>query len=314
MSLSSLQMENGRIAARTRRCIGVSVVVHVLILSCLALLSPDAPPSALLAEITWIEPAALEPTPVVAPAVAPEALEEERISVPREIKLDTRLVRTTEVAQVATVPQSEVLSDQLRGRLGAPAGAHVAQALQAGSGAPMGSLLGRAAPGPDYQSGNTTLELKRGEGFPGPALELKRATAPGPGGRLAEVAARAGDPRGGGPRQALAPAAASAGPSLGANGMSGPAADRALRTRVLPHYPDWAKREGVEASVSLYFIVLPDGSVKPNVLVQKTSGFQDFDREARQALLAWIFEPLSGANAAEQWGSITFNFRLTTLP
>jgi TonB family protein len=75
-------------------------------------------------------------------------------------------------------------------------------------------------------------------------------------------------------------------------------------------YPEWAKEEAVEASVTLYFVVRPDGGVKENILVQKTAGFEDFDESARAALRAWRFEPLRAGRVGEQWGTITFHFRL----
>jgi TonB family protein len=62
--------------------------------------------------------------------------------------------------------------------------------------------------------------------------------------------------------------------------------------------------------VTLYFIVRPDGSVKENILVQKTAGFGDFDDSARTALAAWRFAPLTAGRIGEQWGTITFHFRL----
>jgi TonB family protein len=93
--------------------------------------------------------------------------------------------------------------------------------------------------------------------------------------------------------------------------LAGPVADRTLVRYGKPLYPDRAKREGIEGDVDLYFIVLPDGRVKENVLVQKTSGFEDFDRNAVDALLAWRFEPLDGGRTGEQWGSITFEYRLS---
>jgi TonB family protein len=88
----------------------------------------------------------------------------------------------------------------------------------------------------------------------------------------------------------------------------GPVADREVLSYQVPAYPEWAKREGVEGSVTLYFFVLPDGHVKENVLVERTSGFTDFDDGAVKALLAWRFAALPGG--AEQWGRITFNYRL----
>jgi TonB family protein len=92
--------------------------------------------------------------------------------------------------------------------------------------------------------------------------------------------------------------------------LRGPVADRALVKHAQPQYPDWAQRELVEGSVRLYFEVLPDGRVKENVLVEKTSGVLDFDRNATRALVGWRFEPVADG-VGEQWGSITFDFRLS---
>jgi TonB family protein len=92
--------------------------------------------------------------------------------------------------------------------------------------------------------------------------------------------------------------------------LAGPIADRRVLSTVVPDYPDWAKREAVEGSVTLYFVVRPDGTVKENVVIQKTAGFGEFDDNARTALRAWRFEPLHGGRTGEQWGTITFHFRL----
>jgi len=92
--------------------------------------------------------------------------------------------------------------------------------------------------------------------------------------------------------------------------LAGPIADRAVLRHGSPEYPEWAKRDGVEAAVTLYFIVRPDGSVKENILVQKTAGFGDFDDSARAALATWRFAPLGAGRTGEQWGTITFHFRL----
>ena len=72
-----------------------------------------------------------------------------------------------------------------------------------------------------------------------------------------------------------------------------------------------AKSEGVEGTVTLYFIVRPDGSVRENIVVQKTAGFGDFDESARAALRAWRFQPLRDGRVGDQWGTITFQFRLS---
>ncbi len=78
----------------------------------------------------------------------------------------------------------------------------------------------------------------------------------------------------------------------------------------LPAYPAWARRQAVEAAVTLTFIVLPDGRVREDVQVQHTAGFRDFDERAAAALRQWRFAALPGGDAAGQWGTITFRYRL----
>src|SRR5262249_9818924 len=155
----------------------------------------------------------------------------------------------------------------------------------------------------------STLELTRGGGSgSGPPLTLGRgggtglAPALAPGG----IGAAAGAP---------APAPVRDGETaarrtLAGSELAGPIADRAVLRHVTPVYPEWAKRDGVEAQVTLYFIVRADGSVKENILVQKPAGFGDFDDSARAALATWRFEPLRAGRTGEQWGTITFHFRL----
>jgi TonB family protein len=113
------------------------------------------------------------------------------------------------------------------------------------------------------------------------------------------------------PAQAPEPATHAGGGArnlAGAN-LVGPVADRAVQHYRVPDYPDWAKRDGTEGSVTLYFFVLTDGRVKENVVVERTSGFSDFDDRAVAALLEWKFVALPGSN--EQWGRITFNYKLS---
>ena len=47
-----------------------------------------------------------------------------------------------------------------------------------------------------------------------------------------------------------------------------------------------------------------------NIQVERTAGFADFDANAKTALSQWRFAPLTGGAAVEQWGSITFRYRL----
>src|SRR5439155_1692850 len=90
--------------------------------------------------------------------------------------------------------------------------------------------------------------------------------------------------------------------------LMGPIADRAVMSHLTPVYPEWAKKEGIEGSVTVYFVVSPEGNVRENVLVQKTAGFDDFDQGACAALRAWRFEPLRDGRIGDQWGTITFHF------
>jgi TonB family protein len=95
--------------------------------------------------------------------------------------------------------------------------------------------------------------------------------------------------------------------------MTGPVADRPIVSYESPDYPEWAKTEGVEGSVMIYFVVLADGRVKENVMVQRTSGFADFDQNAVSAILAWRFERLDAGKTGEQWGTILFHYRLRSV-
>jgi TonB family protein len=93
--------------------------------------------------------------------------------------------------------------------------------------------------------------------------------------------------------------------------LAGPVADRPVLSYNVPDYPEWAKNEAVEGTVAIYFVVLPDGRVKENVMVEKTAGFADFDDNAVRALLSWRFEALKNGKTGEQWGTITFHYRLS---
>ena len=92
--------------------------------------------------------------------------------------------------------------------------------------------------------------------------------------------------------------------------LAGEIANRPVIEHAMPIYPEWAKNQAVEATVTLYFVVLPDGRVKENIQIKKTAGFLDFDSSAVAALSKWRFQALTGGAAHEQWGTITFRYRL----
>ncbi len=88
--------------------------------------------------------------------------------------------------------------------------------------------------------------------------------------------------------------------------IDGPVGRRRALTRVAPTSPDWVGSRGLDLLVTVRFRVLPDGSVKPGAVIQKTSGFPKIDRLALKALSRWRFEPAPGA--PETWGRVSFRF------
>jgi len=93
--------------------------------------------------------------------------------------------------------------------------------------------------------------------------------------------------------------------------LKGPLSNRDILRQVIPPYPDWAKKKGIFASVSLYFFVLHSGIVKDNVVIQTTSGYPKLDKLSIDSLMKWRFAPLPRKDyGKEQWGIITFRFKL----
>ncbi|MBM4119044.1 energy transducer TonB, partial [bacterium] len=91
--------------------------------------------------------------------------------------------------------------------------------------------------------------------------------------------------------------------------LSGPILDREVLASQAPGYPPAAKQQGWQGTVSVYFTVRPDGSVK-KVLVEQASPHQVLDEAARRCLEHWRFSPLPAGATAEQWGVLTIVFRL----
>ena len=77
-----------------------------------------------------------------------------------------------------------------------------------------------------------------------------------------------------------------------------------------PHYPEAARREGVEGTVTLRFEVLASGKVG-TVQVQKSAGRTDMDRAAVEAIRTWLFEPARrGKEAVAVWVTLPVRFEL----
>ena len=64
----------------------------------------------------------------------------------------------------------------------------------------------------------------------------------------------------------------------------------------------------IESAVLLQFTVTPEGAVKDNILVLRTSGYPAMDELAVNALRQWKFAPLPADQLREEVGTMTFNF------
>jgi TonB family protein len=302
----------------------VSFVLHVLVLLWLATQRSAAVDLPEVTEITLLDPgepavsegspaaegstAQAAPAPQTSPGLAVAAAKSVQFTrddnsadtapeVPEEWskdRLDARLatLQSKEAPQTVGIAMNPVPSSILGAAVPAAAGRGLG-----GSGAAIALARGGSGGSGAGSGGGGVLELARG----------------GSGGGSGIGSAIPAVPRMSGPSTAETPAKvdeSTARRTIAGASLLGPIADRAVVSYQLPAYPDWAKREAVEASVTLYFVVRPDGGVKENILVQKTAGFEDFDESARAALRTWQFEPLRAGRAGEQWGIITFHFRL----
>ena len=221
--------------------------------------------------------------------------------------VDAHFQRSMPRAEMTPDPQeSWAFADRLDARLAAMQ----QNALQVATGTAPSASAALIGSGPaTVASGagvGAPLSLSRGGGGSAP-LPLAHGSGAGTTPMLATVA--------GARPEADSPAPARSGDATGHRtvagaSIAGPIADRPILSYSVPTYPEWAKRDAVEGAVTLYFVVRPDGGVKENILVQKTAGFEDFDENARVALRAWRFKPLGAGHTGEQWGVITFHFRL----
>lgn len=303
-----LAREFGAASRRTRKCTGVSVALHALLLLWFLLVRTAAPEET-ITEVTWFE--AVETTPA-APVVIAKSDPAPRTAVrPSASNKQEFFEREAPVAEIAPEPQRvRQVQDKIGERLAS---------LQKSETEKPARIAALAAPSP---AGRPTLAGASDEYRPAQRAELPRDGSPRPAPvaltreprriSRAEVAA-APLPQPAIERAAPKETESAARRVLAGAQLTGPVADRPVLEYNVPKYPDWAKREAVEGSVTIYFVVLPDGRVKENVMVEKTAGFEDFDENALRALLAWRFEPLSGGATGEQWGTITFHYRLANV-
>ena len=91
--------------------------------------------------------------------------------------------------------------------------------------------------------------------------------------------------------------------------ISGPLSSRTIVYKPSTTYPLWAQKRGLSATISVQIAVNPDGTVKENIFVTKTSGFGSWDRLVINSVRQWKFAALKGSGIV-QTGIVTFNFIL----
>jgi TonB family protein len=307
MSTAALKLDFVHARRRTRRAVMASVALHSLLMIWVMTFQGVAPEFPVVTEITLLEPGDLASAPAPSQTAAPAAPGKTTVSgLASASREKVQFRRGESQADIALGSESETaLADRLEARLASMQRSGPASALPNLNPA---SILGTrpatvAGPG---GAGAAPIKLNRDAGTGAP-LELSRggtaahatlapASIPNSAASEADAPAKAGE--------------ATAQRTIAGASLLGPVADRPVLFHSLPTYPDWAKREAVESSVTLYFVVRPNGSVKENIMIQRTAGFGDFDESARVALRAWRFEALKGGRTGEQWGTITFHFRL----
>ncbi|HMB71491.1 MAG TPA: TonB family protein [bacterium] len=308
MSDTTLRSEFDLIRRRTRQSYGASAVVHVLLLIAFLLTRTASDELEGVTEITWIE-AAPEPSPPAQVEVARAAPEPGQPAMPSPRKEQKQFVRE-KPADVAPLQDLAAARDRMRDRLESMRKQNTDTRTQIAALTDPAPAVQRPRPS-GLEEGELRAErikLSRGNNPAAPPpLQLTRTATKG----------RPLAPQKLQPNNMARPEASPAAPASGISRevlagvtLTGPVANRELLNLETPEYPDWAKADAIEGSVRLYFVVLPDGRVKENVLVQATSGYEEFDRNATDALLAWRFEPLTGGAVGEQWGSITLHYRL----
>ncbi|UCH82880.1 MAG: TonB family protein [Candidatus Latescibacterota bacterium] len=304
-----LSRELADIGRHTRKCNGVSAGIHLLLLLWFVFAFRVAPEDEGLTEITFIDP--VQPLPAALPTAVAKSdpsptTRIERQSVdPRKAKFE----REVPVADLAPQPQElKRVDDKINERLASLQTKTLEKpvdiaALSTPSPVGRPKLAGASdAFRPPERAELSRTELTKPEPV---ALSrnkrriVKAEIIPSPVNAMPVERAR--------PERTHSDAQR----VLAGAKLTGPVADRPVLSYDVPDYPEWAKKEAVEGSVTIYFVVLPDGSVKENIMVEKTAGFADFDDNAVRALLSWRFAPLKGGGTGEQWGTITFNYRLS---
>jgi TonB family protein len=309
---SYMTMETGAATTRTRKSMFYSLAIHAFLFLWLLLVQKIVPEEVGITEITWIDPVK-ETAPAELPPILAKSQPARQIESPRETpsvhEVRKHFRRENPFSAVAPQPQDpDATVDKFKERLSALQDRAIDKPKKIAS-LSVPTPVGRSTlAGLDTEKrSDKPADLDR-QGTPNaPPVELKRS----PVAVQKSTMLMATIPETNAVPKMMEDTNADAQRELAGALLAGPVADRPLISFRKPTYPEWAKEEAVEGSVRIYFIVLPDGRIKENIMVQKTSGFSDFDNNAINALRTWRFEPLQGGATGEQWGTITFNYRLS---
>jgi TonB family protein len=294
---------------RFQRTLVISLALHVALFAWLMLREHISPISEGIVEIAWLDPTPVPAPPAPVPVQAkPEPVVADKPVAPSPT--EEKFVRRQQPAIVEPTPQEQTANrDKVKERMAALATTKLPVSALTASPQTSSSLL-KSAPVRSADPGQKApaVDLKRTENArPRPAT-LKRG--PVKSNRTAPALAPVKQENSVGAPASIPDMESVARRTLEGAELAGEIANRPVIEHIMPTYPEWAKGQAVEATVTLYFVVLPDGRVKENIQIQKTAGFSDFDQNAISALSEWRFQALSGGAAHEQWGTITFRFRL----
>lgn len=298
MDALTVSLELAAIRERTRRLALWSLIAHaaavVVFLAAASGQRAPAEPEYVITEITWLDPE----TPPAPLEAAPVQTDPRRESPPEETSVTVAAAEARPV-----MPARDPNLDLLQRRLAALRDDDSARRQITAAAAPEPA---RPHTDPATLGAFTPREAPPARSLPRAAARPAVRAAPLIKNRPSVVGAAAGTL----PARKNEPRTAPAQEILPGISLAGEVSDRHLLDFTTPEYPEWAKHDGVEVSVELYFTVLPSGRVKENVLIERTSGYDDFDRRAKAALAAWRFESLGPGAVAEQWGRIEFKYRL----
>ncbi|MFT5315365.1 MAG: TonB family protein [Candidatus Krumholzibacteriia bacterium] len=306
MNLICINQEFGLMRHRFQRTLAISVGLHIALFAAMVFLGTRQSPPAPVVDITWLaQEMTLIPIIETVPVeeVMPEVVGQEHVKAEEPV-----LTVKQKLAQQATAGDA-ALAEQMQKRLQALGDSQVADKAMSLVNSASANLVNTApATMAPKVSNNAPTNLNRGGGEHKPAVALVR----GPSSSHQAAALVSELPSGGSATSAATPGTeSSASRDLGGASLAGPVADRKVIDFMMPNYPAWATAQGVEATVTLYFLVMPSGHVKENIQVQRTAGYKDFDAKAVAALQDWRFAALSESDGRQQWGTITFRFRLS---